>query len=178
MRKARTLSEHLAAYVRPGRPDECWPWTGYVNAKGYGRLLRGQNGRIYAHRAAWVIANGPIPDGLILRHACDNPACCNPAHLLLGTYQDNVNDAVSRRRHSYGERAPQARLTLEQVLAIRALLSEGMSQPQVAARFGMSRSAIGHIAQGSTWRTALADLETEPTRGHIVRRETREDVTP
>ncbi len=74
----------------------CWEWTGPVNNKGYGtcRIL----GERYAHRASWTLANGPIPDGLVVCHKCDNPRCVNPEHMWLGTLVDNNRDMFAKGR--------------------------------------------------------------------------------
>lgn len=79
---------------KSGGPDACWPWLGAQTPKGYGMFdHRG------AHRTAWKIANGPIPDGKLVRHlVCDNPPCCNPRHLALGTDADNAADKVAHGR--------------------------------------------------------------------------------
>lgn len=85
-------------------PNACWPWTGYCHPTGYG-----QNGaRIkekFAHRIAWQIVHGPIPDGLYVLHHCDNPPCCNPGpkHLFLGTQKDNLCDAKQKGRIPMGD---------------------------------------------------------------------------
>lgn len=78
--------------------DGCIEWAGTRTAKGYGQVTRdGQ--RMYAHRAAWIDAHGPIPDGLCVLHSCDNPPCVAVEHLHLGTYQDNAREMVERGRH-------------------------------------------------------------------------------
>lgn len=79
--------------------DECWRWTGRTQTNPTG-LEYGYFGRCYrAHRVAWVLANGrAIPNGMIVRHTCDNPICVNPHHLLLGTHRDNIHDMNSRKR--------------------------------------------------------------------------------
>src|SRR3990167_1944062 len=72
-------------------PDECWPYTGASGSTGYGMFwLDGKN--VHANRAAWLLTNGPIPDGINVLHECDNPPCVNPVHLFLGTDMDNVHD--------------------------------------------------------------------------------------
>lgn len=75
--------------------DECWPWLGAISTQGYGRA--GKRG--YAHRLAYELAVGSIPDELEIRHACDNPPCCNPAHLSVGERWENVRDMLVRGRH-------------------------------------------------------------------------------
>ena len=86
---------------------ECWEWTGYRLPHQYGRILGREKKLIGAHQAAWVLVNGPIPHGLWVLHRCDNRACCNPAHLFLGTRLDNARDMVSKGR----SRGPVAGMT-------------------------------------------------------------------
>lgn len=94
------LAMALAQYVTPGAPDDCWVYVGPTKQGGYGRFSYGCGGKKkLAHRVAWELANGPIPDGLLVCHSCDNPPCCNPKHLFLGTHQDNKDDAVAKDRH-------------------------------------------------------------------------------
>jgi hypothetical protein len=82
---------------RSAGPDACWPWQGGRKVKGYGRLMRDYKD-LQSHRVAWEETFGPIPDGLQVLHHCDNPPCCNPAHLFLGTPGDNVRDMVAKGR--------------------------------------------------------------------------------
>jgi hypothetical protein len=86
-------------------PSGCWEWTGTRNRDGYGQLkLKGGKGYPFrAHRVAYEAAYGPIPDGMIVCHSCDNPPCCNPEHLWLGTHKDNAADRTAKRR-SYQQR--------------------------------------------------------------------------
>jgi hypothetical protein len=81
-------------------PDACWTWTSKARSndgKGYGAFNSG-SGSVRAHRFAWELTNGPIPDGLHVCHECDNPLCCNPAHFFLGTPKDNNADMISKGR--------------------------------------------------------------------------------
>lgn len=82
----------------PADPTACWEWQGTKTRKGYGQL--GTAGRAqYAHRVSWELHNGTIPNGLIVCHRCDNPPCVNPTHLFLGSYTDNLKDALAKHRH-------------------------------------------------------------------------------
>ena len=125
---------------------QCWPWTGRTNESGYGRFKDGM-----AHRVAYELINGPIPGGYVIRHRCDNPACCNPNHLLIGTSADNTADAVERGRLAIGERHGRTRLTEEQVHYIRRN-PEGRTQATLARKFGVSPSTISYIRSGRNWK--------------------------
>jgi len=102
-----TLSDRLWARVVRGAPDACWEWQGATDKDGYGRIGRGGRGAPNnpAHRVAFEISRGPIPYGLLVCHHCDNPPCCNPAHLFLGTHQDNQADKVAKGRQARGSTA-------------------------------------------------------------------------
>ncbi len=97
---------------RSGGPDACWPWTGMLS-KGYGRFGTRHAVRFLAHRVAYEIANGPIVGHVfmdpekekIVMHTCDNPPCCNPKHLRLGTDADNIHDAMSKGRMAWQRRS-------------------------------------------------------------------------
>lgn len=95
------LADRLRAGVDVGTPDECWEWTKARHPQGHGQLASGIRPRhiVYAHRVAWELANGrALKRGEVVRHRCDNPPCCNPAHLLVGTQADNVADMIERGR--------------------------------------------------------------------------------
>lgn len=87
---------------------------------------------------------------MVVRHACDNPRCVNPAHLSLGTQADNVADKVARGRHLFGEEAPHAKLTEESVRQIKGLPERRSAE--VAQLFNISRQSIADIRAGRTWK--------------------------
>jgi HNH endonuclease len=91
-----SLAERLRSRIVVDPETGCHNWTGTVGRAGYGRV------QVSAHRLAYELAHGPIPDGLLVLHKCDNPVCCNPDHLFLGTSADNMADKVRKGRHRNG----------------------------------------------------------------------------
>ena len=126
-------------------PDECWEWQGSRRTYGYGQFMISYKNHA-THRLAWELANGEIPAGLHVCHRCDNPPCCNPAHLFLGTDADNNLDKARKLRHPGQKLCPCA------VRAIRRLAGEGVSQKSMARRFGVSVCPIRNVLFGETWR--------------------------
>lgn len=95
---ADALRERLMAKIRIDDATQCWNWTG-AKSKGYGVMSSSFGKAPYkAHRLSYELHVGRIPDRMVLRHACDNPSCCNPSHLIPGTQRDNMRDASSRGR--------------------------------------------------------------------------------
>lgn len=98
----RLLSERFWSKVDKQGSTECWPWTAsVVKNLGYGQFGMGGT-MMRSHRVAWELSNGPIPAGMFVLHKCDNPPCCNPQHLFLGTQTDNMQDALAKGRHGHG----------------------------------------------------------------------------
>jgi len=138
--------------VKVGKNGECWPWKQAVTPDGHG-IVR-LNGRTQkAHRVAWEMATGQLLlPGAVVRHLCHNPACCNPAHLTLGTHADNVRDRVAARRSACGERNGRAKLSWLDVDDIRAAHRAGEPIGALARRYGVDHQAIRKAVQGETWR--------------------------
>jgi predicted DNA-binding protein (UPF0251 family) len=170
------IAQRFWSYVERREPTACWPWRGTADAKGYGRFSWG--GRKYkrsasAHRFALALTTGHFGvDGRITTtehglHSCDNPACCNPAHLRWGTNAENIADCVARGRrpkgdahHSYlrpetvprGE-AKGSKLTASQVYAIRVRYARGgVSQTELAREYGVARGTIENLLHRQTWK--------------------------
>lgn len=137
--------------ARVAQTDGCWLWRGTTSGRGYG-VLYAQGRQVYAHRLAYEFFVGPIPPGLFVLHGCDTPACVNPAHLRLGTHDDNMRDAVVRDRFCHGAAHPASRLTERAVAEIRVRLSAGEKFIALARAFSVSEATIRHIATGSAWR--------------------------
>lgn len=109
-RPARPVADRFWEKVdRSGGPDACWPWIAALEHDGYGRFQtshQGQARKVRAPRMAWLLTHGDIPDALCICHRCDNPPCCNPAHLWLGTNLENTQDKMQKGRHVSGKRKP------------------------------------------------------------------------
>jgi len=135
--------------------DSCWTWTGYCKSDGYGVIgIRGKTTEC-THRVAYTLCVGTIPDGMQILHQCDNPPCCNPAHLFLGTQADNIADMVNKGRtvHTKGESHPLAKLTVSQVEEIRTQFTGARGEKVAFARkFNVSPCTIRDILNGSHWK--------------------------
>jgi HNH endonuclease len=147
------------------RPElgPCWIWTAGLG-NGYGKILaRKQNGKgrfIDAHRASYLLNIGPIPDGELVCHKCDNKRCVRPDHLFPGTYGDNFRDCIAKGRGNQGrpgEQNSHAVLTAEDVIRIRELRAAGWNLKQLAAEFPVTVSAISRAYLGKSWKH-LPDL--------------------
>jgi hypothetical protein len=135
------------------RPNGCHEWTSFKDNCGYGRFMFGSNGVVLAHRVAWEIANGPIPEGIKVLHKCDNPKCVNPEHLFLGTQQDNMNDMYSKGRGPVGEKASSHKLTKEQVIHIlNSYRKDKRTITALAKEYSVSYSSIKYIVKRRTWK--------------------------
>lgn len=150
--KARTtpISETLSKRGRRDPVSGCLVWTGDIDKKGYGRLGSVTTREVLVHRVSWIEHNGPIPAGLHVLHHCDNRPCFEPAHLYLGTNDDNVRDRLERGRSArlVGERNPRAKLTSADVAAIRL---DDRRQAEIAADYRVYQSTISAIKRGATW---------------------------
>jgi hypothetical protein len=152
---------------RNGGPDACHPWTASRKPTGYGTITWG-GATLRAHRVAYEIAYGPIPAGKNVCHSCDNPPCCNPRHLWLGSQADNMADMARKGRvvtnPNRGEASIQAKLTDAEVLAIRAEYGNyrgvgrrpnsdrGPSRRQLATKYNVSKALIDHVLNGTAWK--------------------------
>lgn len=138
-------------------PDACWLWTGAINSNGYGRFID-KNTHKLAHRVAYELFVGPIPEAMNVCHTCDERKCVNPHHLWLGSQSDNLRDAVAKDRmfrpNTNGERNGNRKLTTEDVRSIRAMFRGGQLKYRIAQHFGVSPSTVGEIISGKTWKEA------------------------
>ena len=141
------------SYVDRRGPNDCWPWTstkGAANEYGMFGLWDGVRQVNYrAHRMAWMLTSGAIPDGLIVMHSCDTPICCNPSHLSVGTMADNMTDRNEKGRHAHGEKQGHAKLTEDQA---RYALESNEPTTVLGERFGVHPSGISKIRSGVNWK--------------------------
>ena len=152
--------ERFWAKVEVRGADECWNWIGSVNNKGYGRISDPTGRHVYVHRLSFQLSSGKDPGALLVCHRCDNPRCCNPVHLFLGSQADNMRDGaqkgrVGRKRGfrgQQGESNPTARLAANQVREIRIRKAEGESYTMLARAYGVSRGCIQGIVERTTWK--------------------------
>jgi HNH endonuclease len=141
-------------YARIGKkePEECWEWQGDINGGGYGQFSLGGK-RVIAHRFVWELINGPIPEGMFICHKCDNPPCCNPNHLFLGTPKDNSQDRDHKGRGAKGEKSGVSVLTEEQVLAIREEYARGgATYLGLGKKYGVRDGTIKKIIERINWK--------------------------
>lgn len=128
--------------------------TGRLGGRGKHRypLVGERAAPMLAHRLAWALHNGADPVGKVVMHTCDNPRCVNPEHLVLGTQAENIGDAVSKRRHPHGELHGNAKLSDDDIRAIRSLVTDGCNWTAIGREFGVSRTTIKRIHTGESWR--------------------------
>lgn len=175
-----TIAERF--WPKVSKSDGCWTWTAAINKRwGYGAFREGGK-TLRAHRVAWALTNGPIPDGLFACHHCDNPSCVNPSHIFLGTCSDNAKDMAAKGRSTLGDRNPSRlypdrvargdrhssrthperiqrgvdrpnhKLLNADVIAIRSLFANGATNKAISERYGISRSLASAVAHGKRWQ--------------------------
>lgn len=152
------LQQKVFANIQVGRPDECWLWTGRKN-RGYGLLGVREKGVLTclrAHRVVYEIHyKCSILPGIDVCHKCDNPSCCNPGHLFLGTRADNNRDCREKGRATCGERSPHAKLSFAQVQEIRKRYAGGsVTQVVLAEEYGVTYRTVGRAVRGRSWKSS------------------------
>jgi HNH endonuclease len=168
-RNGPSIIERFWAKVERRIADECWPWTASLNSNGYGRFKLASYEQVTASRVALAVTTGVEPEGMHALHSCDNPRCCNPAHLRWGTTQDNMRDKIERGRVRNGNQSgfsnPRARLTPEHLAQIVDGLHRGLSNKQIAEGLPIGHSMVSRIRVGISYPAEAAALGWTPTNG-------------
>jgi hypothetical protein len=142
----RPIAERFWEKVGPPDASGCRMWTA-AGTWGYGTFYARTVGNrkifVRAHRMAWELTHGPIPEGLQVLHRCDQPACCAPSHLFLGTNSDNRADSVAKDRHG--------RLKRNDVVEIKRAIAAGEDCLAIAVRYSVTRTSIYAIKHGRHW---------------------------
>lgn len=131
----------------------CALFTGHLNAGGYG-VVKIDGKTVLAHRAVWAEANGEIPAGMEVCHACDTRACVELSHLFLGTREENQQDMYrkGRGRKASGESHGRAKLTSAEVIKMRDLHATGASYRALAQQFGVGKTTVAQAVRGDHWK--------------------------
>ena len=138
----------------------CWEWPGNRNCGNYGTTTFGGKTHM-AHRMAYRLSNGPIPEGHFVCHRCDNPACCRPDHLFAGTHTENMRDMAAKGRAAHtnhpelrriGEKNVNAKLDRERVFAIMSARQSGQRIMDIAERFQVTVRTVNRVVHLKTWR--------------------------
>lgn len=138
-------------------PDECWEWQGRCDpptgktTKGYGYFAGFGRMKVGAHVFAYELERGEVGRGRVVMHTCDNPPCCNPAHLVIGTPADNMRDRLAKGHYPRGMAHHNSKLTEEAVKAIRSRYAMGEKQVALAAEFGVGQQTISRVVNGRDW---------------------------
>jgi Autographiviridae endonuclease len=151
-----TQSDRFWSKVENASGADCWQWLGHTEDYGYGMFSIKRNGKhisVLAHRMAWELRRGPIPDGLCVLHHCGNPGCVNPDHLFLDTRTGNMEDKVRKGRQAKGESAGSRKLTWIEACAIRRVATDlGFPRQFLANLYDVSLTTIRSVVLGITWR--------------------------
>lgn len=164
-KRRKSIEEKFRSKVNQGDPSKCWLWKGtskrsqkgglvygYLEVR-FGPRSEGKRKCLAAHRLAYELGHGKSAGARQVRHSCHVPLCCNPAHLTVGTHQDNMNDMVDAGRSLSGESNPRAKLTKRNVSRIRTLRKSGFKLREIVEQYPqITVSMVSLICRGKAWR--------------------------
>ena len=143
-------TERIEAKVEKIPEAGCWVWMGTTTVRGYGQIISHAR-KHYAHRASYEVFIGPIPKGMYVCHTCDNVYCVNPAHLFLGTQKQNLEDMARKKRSTWGEKNPMAKLKQSDIEPIRIAHQSGSLIKDLAEQYNVRPSTISSIIRKERW---------------------------
>lgn len=147
------IAKKLEAYSQVDVKSGCREWTGGKDKRGYGRMATGGGKKVSAHRLSFQVHNQcDVPDHLQIMHTCDNRACINPDHLVMGNHKANMHDMKVKERAASGSKHPSSKLTEEDVINIRFLGRLGWASEDIGVIFGISRSTARKVVTGETYK--------------------------
>jgi hypothetical protein len=149
IRPRQKIEIRFQNYLMPEPNSGCWLWMGGTHKTGYGAFTICKRKQVSAHRISWEIHHGPIPKGFCVLHHCDNQSCVNPRHLFLGTNQDNSDDCVNKKRHTYGSHHKNAKITDDIAINIR---QDPRSLKKISESFGVSARLVFNIKHNMAWK--------------------------
>lgn len=164
MAKHEDLEERFWSKVAVTNVRGCWLWLASRRSGGYGQFALDGRRRIRASRFAWELTYGAIESNLFVLHECDNPPCCNPTHLFLGTHGDNMADMVAKGRTKSGNRRVNSaediaifvenvrRLSDNQIDFCRRRHQEGASLRQIAREVGVTHTTVMRLVNNVSWK--------------------------
>lgn len=148
----KSFIDRFLSFYNPATITDCWPWTGPHDKDGYGVITSENRRHQYrANRVTYEFTIGPIPNGKLVLHRCDNRSCVNPDHLFAGTVQENNQDKLTKGRHAHGVTHGRAKISEQDVRLIREL---GASQNiyEIAPQFDLDPRTIRDILDHKTWK--------------------------
>ena len=150
----KTLEERFFSKVNKIE-NGCWEWTAYIHKSGCGRL-KINNTTVDSYRFSYELHFGIIENDLCVCHSCDNRKCVNPEHLFLGTRKENNQDRTYKGRSCKGSKRKNAKLTEENIIEIKDLLSKGFQQKEIAEKYNISKPIISDIKTGKRWKHVVS----------------------
>lgn len=142
-----TPLQRFESKLVPLVPSSCWTLDGAFDKDGYA-LFSYKNITRRGHRISWVLHHGEIPDGMLVCHSCDNPACVKPDHLFLGTHADNIADKVRKGRQAKGPTNANTKLSPSDITTIGEMMRSGRKAKEIAPLFGVTPARIWQLFPG------------------------------
>lgn len=149
-RPKHTEADVIARFLSLVNKGDCWRWMGSIKSNGYGQIYDHNGKTVSTHRFAWRLWCGNIPTGICVLHKCDNRLCVRPDHLFLGTHQDNIDDAVKKKRVRFGQIHHKSKMTDLEIQQCRTEWKSSKDTLRIAHKYSVNKSTIQRIVNRST----------------------------